>query len=414
MKKIILSCVAMMAAFFSVSNVSAQGVKIHKVGGEVIDIPASELDFIEAYDAAESANAFEGVWKMKKLVTDKAAMDATWGGMATYGDAFPAFNADDQLTIGNGQISPSLQSTLKNFFTGEATYEVMPGTYGLHTGVGAVAELTILKVTGVNRNFDAASTSESNVAYIGVRTIEDEDAEEAGQMLLDVYLIDYEATSFATELKEFGMYGPDMDGNPYMAYVTGMYINFVMEKVGEVTPAPAKKFYEKTWTMSKLVTDKAAMDATWGGMATYGDAFPAFNAQDQLTFENGKVIPNLQSTLKNFFTGEATYEEMPGTYSLHTGVGAVAELTILKVTGVNRNFDAASTSESNVAYIGVRTIEDEDAEEAGQMLLDVYLIDYEATSFATELKEFGMYGPDMDGNPYMAYVTGMYINFIMK
>ena len=411
MKKIILSCVAMMAAFFSVSNVSAQGVKIHKVGGEVIDIPAAELDFIEAYDAA---NPFEGVWKMKKLVTDKAYMDNTWGGMATYGDAFPAFNAQDQLTFENGKVIPNLQSTLKNFFTGEATYEVVPGTYGLHTGVGAVADLTILKVTGVNRNFDAASSSESNVAYIGVRTIEDEDADVSGVMLLDVYLLDYEATGFAPELKEFGMYGPDMDGNPYMAYVTGMYINFVMEKVGEVTPAPAKKFYEKTWTMSKLVTDKAYMDNTWGGMATYGDAFPAFNAQDQLTFENGKVIPNLQSTLKNFFTGEATYEVVPGTYGLHTGVGAVADLTILKVTGVNRNFDAASSSESNVAYIGVRTIEDEDADVSGVMLLDVYLLDYEATGFAPELKEFGMYGPDMDGNPYMAYVTGMYINFIMK
>jgi hypothetical protein len=226
MKKIILSCVAMMAAFFSVSNVSAQGVKIHKVGGEVIDIPAAELDFIEAYDAA---NPFEGVWKMKKLVTDKAYMDNTWGGMATYGDAFPAFNAQDQLTFENGKVIPNLQSTLKNFFTGEATYEVVPGTYGLHTGVGAVADLTILKVTGVNRNFDAASSSESNVAYIGVRTIEDEDADVSGVMLLDVYLLDYEATGFAPELKEFGMYGPDMDGNPYMAYVTGMYINFIMK-----------------------------------------------------------------------------------------------------------------------------------------------------------------------------------------
>ena len=205
-----------------------------------------------------------------------------------------------------------------------------------------------------------------------------------------------------------------MEGNPYMAYMAGMYINFLMEKVGEVTPAPAKKFYEKSWTMSKLVTDKAAMDATWGGMATYGDAFPVFNAADQLTFENGKLTPALQSTLKNFFTGEATYEELPGTYSLHTGVGAVAELTILKVTGVNRNFDAASTSESNVAYIGLREIEDEDADEAGTMLLDVYLIDYESSSFATELKEFGMYAPDMEGNPYLAYMAGMYINFIMK
>jgi hypothetical protein len=166
---------------------------------------------------------------MKKLVTDKAAMDATWGGMATYGDAFPAFNANDQLTIGGGQITPALQSTLKNFFTGNATYEELPGTYSLHTGVGAIAELTILKVTGVNRNFDAASTSESNVAYIGLRQIEDEDADEAGTMLLDVYLIDYESTSFATELKEFGMYAPDMAGNPYLAYMAGMYINFIMK-----------------------------------------------------------------------------------------------------------------------------------------------------------------------------------------
>ena len=229
MKKIILSCVALLATFFCASTVSAQGVKIYKQNGEVIDIPASQLDRIEAYDVTETGADYEGVWKMKKLVTDAAYMSETWGGSATYGDAFPAFNANDQLTIGNGKLTPALQSTLKNFFTGEATYEVMPGTYSLHTGVGAVAELTILKVTGVNRNFDAASTSESNVAYIGLRTIEDEDADEAGVMLLDVYLIDYEATSFATELKEFGMYSPDMAGNPYMAYSTGMFINFVMK-----------------------------------------------------------------------------------------------------------------------------------------------------------------------------------------
>lgn len=240
MKKIILSCVALVAAFFCASTTSAQGIKIYKQGGEVIDIPASQLDYIEAYGATAASDFFAGTWKMKKLVTDKAAMDATWGGGATYGDAFPAFNAADELTFADGTLTPSLQSTLKNFFTGNATYEVLPGTYSLHTGVGAIAELTILKLTGVNRNFDAASTSESNVAYIGVREIEDEDADVSGVMLLDVYLIDYESTSFATELKECGMYMPDMEGNPYMAYMAGMYINFLMEKVGEVTPAPAK------------------------------------------------------------------------------------------------------------------------------------------------------------------------------
>ena len=230
MKKIILSCVALVAAFFCASTTSAQGIKIYKQGGEVIDIPASQLDYIEAYDATEAGAAYEGVWKMKKLVTDKAYMEASWGSMVTYGDAFPAFNAADELTFADGKLTPALQSTLKNFFTGEATYEVLPGAYALHAGVGATIDLTILKVTGVNRNFDAASTSDNNVAYIGLREIEDEDADEAGTMLLDVYLIDYEATSFATELKEFGMYAPDMDGNPYMAYATGMYINFIMKQ----------------------------------------------------------------------------------------------------------------------------------------------------------------------------------------
>ena len=230
MKKIILPLVALMATLFCASTASAQGIKIYKQGGEVIDIPAAQLDYIEAYDAPEAGPAFEGTWKMRKLVTDKDYMDSMWGGMATYGDAFPAFNAADELTFADGKLTPNLQSTLKNFFIGEATYEVLPGAYAIHAGVGATIDLTILKVTGVNRNFDAASTSENNVAYIGVREIDDEDADEPGHMLLDVYLIDYESTSFAPELMDFGMYAPDMDGNPYMATMTGMFINFLMEK----------------------------------------------------------------------------------------------------------------------------------------------------------------------------------------
>ena len=230
MKKIILPLVALMATLFCASTASAQGIKIYKQGGEVIDIPAAQLDYIEAYDATEAGPAFEGTWKMRKLVTDKDYMDSMWGGMATYGDAFPAFNAADELTFADGKLTPNLQSTLKNFFIGEATYEVLPGAYAIHAGVGATIDLTILKVTGVNRNFDAASTSDNNVAYIGLREIEDEDAEVAGVKLLDVYLIDYEATSFALELKEFGMYMPDAEGNPYMAYQTGMFINFIMKQ----------------------------------------------------------------------------------------------------------------------------------------------------------------------------------------
>ena len=231
MKKIILSCVALVAAFFCASTTSAQGIKIYKQGGEVIDIPASQLDYIEAYDAPAAAPAFEGTWKMKKLVTDKDYMLGMWGAYGiNYDQGFPAFNADDELTFKDGKLTVNLKSDFKNFFIGEATYEVLPETYALHTGVGAAIDLTVLKVTGVNRNFNAASTSDNNVAYIGLRLIEDEDADEPGVMLLDIYLIDYEATGFAPELKDYGMYVPDMDGNPYMAYQTGLFINFLMEK----------------------------------------------------------------------------------------------------------------------------------------------------------------------------------------
>lgn len=231
MKKIILPLVALMATLFCASTASAQGIKIYKQGGEVIDIPAAQLDYIEAYDATEAGPAFEGTWKMRKLVTDKDYMLGMWGAFGiNYDQGFPAFNADDELTFKDGKLTVNLKSDFKNFFIGEATYEVLPGAYAIHAGVGATIDLTILKVTGVNRNFDAASTSENNVAYIGVREIDDEDADEPGHMLLDVYLIDYESTSFAPELMEFGMYMPDMDGNPYMAYQSGLFINFLMEK----------------------------------------------------------------------------------------------------------------------------------------------------------------------------------------
>ncbi len=353
-------------------------------------------------NAAEEAT-LSGTWQMHQLVTDKDAMDAVWYGSATYGDAYPAFNAEDKITFTQRTLEPALQSTFKNFFTGKAFLE-NAGTYTLRTGVGAKVELNVLKVTGVNRNFDANSQSESNVAYVGYRIFNDADSNEE---LLDVYLIDYQSTSFATELADFGMYAPDGD-YPYVAYMSGMYINFTMKRVAEV-PASIDQ-YAGAWKMTQLVTDKAAMDAVWYGSATYGDAFPAFNAQDWMVINSNTLEPHFASTFKNFFTGEAQIE-VHGKYSLNTGIGAKVKLDVLKVTGVNRNFDANSQSESNVAYVGMRTFTDA---ESGKELLDVYLIDYQSTSFATELVDFGMYSPDMDGNPYMAWMSGMYINFTME
>lgn len=226
MKKIILSCVALVATFFCAATATAQGVKIYKQGGEVIDIPASELDRIEAYDAPAAAPAFEGTWKMKKLVTDRANMEETWGAFGiTYGEAYPEFTADDELTFKDGKIIPNLKSNFKNFFIGEATYEIIDPAYVLRTGMGASATLTLLKVKGVNRNFDANSKSEDDEAYIGVQLVEDEDADEAGIYDLDVYLVDFVPTSFATEMPDY-MY----DGQKPVSTASGMYIQFMMNK----------------------------------------------------------------------------------------------------------------------------------------------------------------------------------------
>ena len=226
MKKFILSCVAILATFFCASTVSAQGIKIHKVGGEVIDIPASQLDFIEAYDATASGATYEGVWKMKSLDTDADIMGATWGVPDDYpAGKFPSFNAADELTIANGKIIPNLQSELKNFFIGEATYTEV-GAWML-MGMQKI-ELTLLKVKGVNRNFSATSKSENDEAFIGIRVVEDEDADEAGKYLLEVYLIDYVPTDFAATAVAYECYAPDETG--CCAWMSGTYIQFTMKQ----------------------------------------------------------------------------------------------------------------------------------------------------------------------------------------
>ena len=226
MKKIILSCAALVAALFCASTVSAQGIKIYKVGGEVIDIPAAQLDYIEAYDAAAAAAAYEGTWQMKRLDTDAESMGAMWGAPDDYpAGKFPAFNAADELTFANGTITPNLQSELKYFFIGEATYTEV-GTWTL-MGMDKI-DLTLLKVKGVNRNFSATSQSENDEAYIGVRVIEDEDADEAGKYLLEVYLIDYVPTDFAATAVLYECYTPDATG--CYAWMSGTYIQFTMNQ----------------------------------------------------------------------------------------------------------------------------------------------------------------------------------------
>ena len=227
MKKIIVSMVAVMATFFCATTVSAQGIKIHKVGGDVIDVPAEELDHIEAYDAATTAPAFEGTWKMKTLNADRAYMEAEGYGMVTYNDTYPSFEADDELTFKDGTLTPNLKSNFKNFFKGVATYEIVgPRTIHPTNDINSAREVTVLKVKGVNRFFDANSISPDDEALIGVRVVEDEDADEAGVMLLEVYIIDYSPKTLGLEWYDWGYFGedkPNADGG-------GVTILFTMSK----------------------------------------------------------------------------------------------------------------------------------------------------------------------------------------
>ena len=221
MKKIFYTLIIALAA----TTASAQGIKIVKTDGSTIDIPAAELSRIEAYDAPAEAPFYEGEWQMNAFVTTAEGINEVWGNILTNGEAYPEFNAADKLTFADGKLTPALQSRLKNYFIGEATYEEA-GTFTLHIDFLTTAELTLLKVNGVNRNFDAASVSDDKEAYIGVRLLEDEDAEEAGTYLLDVYLIDFKSTSFFPEFVDFFIY----DDEKPVASSSGTFINFTMKK----------------------------------------------------------------------------------------------------------------------------------------------------------------------------------------
>lgn len=81
----------------------------------------------------------------------------------------------------------------------------------------------LLKLNNVNRYFSATKQSEDKVAYVAVRNITDE----AGETLLDVYVVDYNSKSFAYPLfEDYGMY----DTAKPTAWMDGMFINFTLKK----------------------------------------------------------------------------------------------------------------------------------------------------------------------------------------
>lgn len=303
MKKIIISCVALVATFICAATVSAQGIKIHKVGStDVINIPASELDYIETYDAPAP---FEGTWKMKKLNTDKAYMDNNWNSgydMITFGDTYPTFNSEDQITFADGKIIPNFKSTLKNYFIGEATYEIVDEKYTIHPtlSIDSEREVTLLKVKGVNRNFDPNSISEDDEAFIGVRLVEDDDADEPGIFYLEIYLIDYESTSFAPEWN--GWYNTEKP----VANIGGMAIFFSMEKATNAaksrkkTPSISADIY-KVEGFNQIIDENhfaiIFFGASWSGPTKIARILiEKYVNESPYTFAYGRVYDEIDET----------------------------------------------------------------------------------------------------------------------
>lgn len=230
MKTIVRNIFAVAALAMCSTMSYAQGIKIFTKGNaEPITIQAADLDRIETFEAEGGAAATDpaiaGTWAVSKLVTDRAEMDAAWGGMVDYTN-FVEFNAEDELTFQDGKIIPNLKSDLKNFFVGECTAE--PVEDYVLKGM-TKKTLKVLKLTGVNRYFSASEQSESNVAYIGYELVEDDDADEAGVMILNLYLIDYESHAWGPELLDFGMYEPMADA-PYVAAMSGVYLQYQLRK----------------------------------------------------------------------------------------------------------------------------------------------------------------------------------------
>lgn len=181
------------------------------VKGQYID---SKITILGDY-----ADKIIGDWVMNELVTDKEAMDATWGGGVTFTveNGFPVFNKEDKLTIGDEGLTTGFKSTFKNYF-GEQSNVSIGDEYELRKGMFEKVTLQLLELTNINRYFSDTEKSDDDIALLGVRITEDG--------LLDVYILDYESKSFAPEFNDFGMYGEEKP----VATNSGVYLNFTMKK----------------------------------------------------------------------------------------------------------------------------------------------------------------------------------------
>ena len=88
-------------------------------------------------------------------------------------------------------------------------------------------------------------------------------------------------------------------------------------------------------------------------------------------------------------------------------MGRKTKVQIMKVNNVNRYFSATQQSTDREGWVGLRNYVDPDTKE---LLLDVYLFDYEPKDFLPSFTDYGMFNSK---KPVLTD-SGTYLRFTLK
>ena len=89
--------------------------------------------------------------------------------------------------------------------------------------MGRKTKVQIMKVDNVNRYFSATQQSTDREGWVGLRNYVDPDTKE---LLLDVYLFDYEPKDFLLSFTDYGMFNSK---KPVLTD-SGTYLRFTLKK----------------------------------------------------------------------------------------------------------------------------------------------------------------------------------------
>lgn len=172
---------------------------------------------------------------------------------------------------------------------------------------------------------------------------------------------------------------------------------------------------EGTWYVYQQYTDKQYFLNQYTGMGFGNEEFteiPEATEADTFTFDTEKNVltTSLQSNLKNFFGQTSNMTPTDIVCDEIRDVNNYSQRVyplLINLDNCNRDFSATSTSADKNAYIGVRVVQ---AQDPSEDTLELYLLDYQSTSFLTFLTEYYMYN---ESRP-VATTSGVYMLFYLK